>query len=104
MEGTIDCDRDGLLYTSIPQNGNWEATVDGKPVDTALVGDCMLSLPLTAGSHSIRLTYHNAAFTLGWKLSLACAVVFVALSFTCYRSELRQKPRKLARLNRRLVK
>ena len=100
VEGTIDCDRDGLLYTSIPQNGNWEATVDGKPVETVLVGDCMLSLPLTAGSHSIRLTYHNAAFTLGWKLSLACAAVFVVLIFTCYRSELRQKPGKFARGNR----
>ena len=100
VEGAIDCDRDGLLYTSIPQNGNWQATVDGKPVETVLVGDCMLSLPLTAGSHSIQLTYHNAAFTLGWKLSLACAAVFVVLTLTCYRSELRQKPGKFARGNR----
>ena len=97
VEGTIECDRDGLLYTSIPQNGNWQATVDGHPVETAVVGDCMLALPLSAGSHSIRLTYHNAAFSLGWKLSLACAAVFAVLIMTCYRGELRQRAGKYAR-------
>ena len=97
VEGTIECDRDGLLYASIPQNGNWQATVDGHPVETAVVGDCMLALPLSAGSHSIRLTYHNAAFSLGWKLSLACAAVFAVLIMTCYRGELRQRAGKYAR-------
>ena len=97
VEGTIECDRDGLLYTSIPQNGNWQATVDGHPVETAVVGECMLALPLSAGSHSIRLTYHNAAFSLGWKLSLACAAVFAVLIMTCYRGELRQRAGKYAR-------
>ena len=97
VEGTIECDRDGLLYTSIPQNGNWQAAVDGHPVETAVVGECMLALPLSAGSHSIRLTYHNAAFSLGWKLSLACAAVFAVLIMTCYRGELRQRAGKYAR-------
>ena len=97
VEGTIECDRDGLLYTSIPQNGNWQATVDGHPVETAVVGDCMLALPLSAGSHSIRLTYHNAAFSLGWKLSLACAAIFAVLIMTCYRDELRRRAGKYAR-------
>ena len=97
VEGTIECDRDGLLYTSIPQNGNWQAAVDGHPVETAVVGECMLALPLSAGSHSIRLTYRNAAFSLGWKLSLACAAVFAVLIMTCYRGELRQRAGKYAR-------
>ena len=30
VEGIIDCNRDGLLYTSIPQNGNWKVLVDGE--------------------------------------------------------------------------
>ncbi len=28
-EGIIDCNRDGLLYTSIPQNGNWQVFWQG---------------------------------------------------------------------------
>ncbi|MDO5546510.1 MAG: YfhO family protein [Eubacteriales bacterium] len=97
VEGTIDCDRDGLLYTSIPQNGNWQATVDGTPVETVLVGDCMLALPLTAGSHSVKIVYRNSAFILGLRISLACAAVFVVLMLTCYRSEIRRKTGKFAR-------
>ena len=77
LTGTVNCNRDGLLYTSIPQNGNWQVTVDGKRVDTVLVGDCMAAVPLTEGSHSVTFRYHNAAFSLGWKISAACAAVFV---------------------------
>ena len=101
VEGTVDCLRDGLLYTSIPQNGNWQAVVDGKAVKTELVGDCMLAVPLTAGSHSVVFLYHNNEFSLGWKLSLACAAVFAGLIFTCYRPVIPKKPGKFARNSRK---
>ena len=101
VEGTVDCLRDGLLYTSIPQNGNWQAVVDGKAVKTELVGDCMLAVPLTAGSHSVVFVYHNSAFSLGWKLSLACAAVFAGLIATCYRPIIPKKPGKFARDGRK---
>jgi uncharacterized membrane protein YfhO len=53
VEGTISCNRDGLLYTSIPQNGNWTAQVDGKPARIHLVGDCMIAVELTEGQHTV---------------------------------------------------
>ena len=76
LEGTIRCDRDGLLYTSVPQNGNWSVSVDGEEADILLVGDCMVGVELTEGTHQVTLSYHNKAFSLGWKISLACAVLF----------------------------
>ena len=79
IEGIISCDRDGLLYTSIPQNGNWEASVDGKEAQIRLVGDCMAALELTEGEHIVCFTYKNAAFSLGWKVSLGCLVIFLLL-------------------------
>ena len=72
-------------------------TVDGKRVDTVLVGDCMAAVPLTEGSHSVTFRYHNAAFSLGWKISLACAAVFIGW-IVCTRP--RRKPGKFARQNR----
>ena len=84
VEGTIDCNRDGLLYTSIPQDGNWFATVDGKPVETTLVGDAMVAIPLTEGEHTVRFTYRNAAFSLGWKVSLGCTLIFGGILFAVY--------------------
>lgn len=77
VSGTIRCSRDGLLYTSIPQNGNWTATVDGVPAEVRLVGDCMCAVELTEGTHTVSFRYHNAALSLGWKISLGCALVFL---------------------------
>jgi len=84
MEGIIHCRRDGLLYTSIPQNGNWKAIVDGREVETVLVGDCMMAVELTEGSHSVTFVYENKAFALGWKVSLVCGLVFLAAVQVAY--------------------
>ena len=87
LEGTIDCDRDGLLYTSIPQNGNWFVEVDGEEAEIQLVGDCMVAVELTAGTHTVTYTYKNAAFSLGWKVSLGCAVIFGVLVWLVYKPD-----------------
>ena len=84
IEGNIDCDRDGLMYTSIPQDGNWSATVDGEPAEITLVGNAMIGVKLTQGSHEVVFTYHNAAFSLGWKISLASTVAFAVIVFVFY--------------------
>ena len=90
VEGIVDCSRDGLLYTSIPQNGNWTVEVDGAPAEVTLVGDCMIGVELTEGFHTVSLTYRNAAFSLGWKISLACAAVFGGLVWVIYKPDLKK--------------
>ena len=95
VEGTVDANRDGLLYTSIPQDGNWYVTVDGNPVEPVLVGDVMVGVPLTAGTHTVAFTYNNTAFNVGCMISLACLAVFVTLAWVCY-----YKPRKKGKYER----
>ena len=85
VEGTVLCDRDGVLYTSIPQNGNWSATVDGEPAQAVLIGDTMLGLILSEGAHTVSFAYHNNAFSLGWKISLSCLVLLIGLACWEYR-------------------
>jgi len=84
VEGTIDCDRNGVLYTSIPQDGNWSAEVDGKPAQIVTIGGAMVGLLLPEGSHTVTFRYRNAAFSLGWKISLACAATFGGLYWSVY--------------------
>ena len=79
VEGYVECGRDGLLYTSIPQNGNWQVMVDNRPGDQVLVGDAMLGIPLTEGAHMISLRYRNPAFSLGWKVTALCFGTFILL-------------------------
>ena len=84
MEGTIRCDREGVLYTSIPQDGNWLAIVDDEPAQTVTVGNAMVGLLMTEGEHSVSFIYRNKYFSLGWKISLACLAVFVGLYISIY--------------------
>ncbi len=84
IAGTITCDRDGLLYTSIPQNGNWMATVDGEAAQIKLVGNCMAAIELAEGTHEVVFTYRNAAFSLGWKITLLATALFLVLIWACY--------------------
>ncbi len=88
ISGIIDCDRDGLLYTSIPQcgnrrtdervepDGNWVAYVDGREAEITLVGDAMVALRLSEGVHTVEFRYRNRAFTYGAIISLGCAAIF----------------------------
>ncbi len=81
VEGTIDCNRDGLLYTSIPYDGNWIAEVDGQEAEIVLVGDAMCALRLTEGTHTITFRYRNKAFELGAVISAVCLIIFLLLIF-----------------------
>ena len=81
VAGTINCNRDGLLYTSIPQNGNWTVKVDGKEAEILLTGEVMVGVMLTEGEHEVQFLYRNKAFAWGWKISLLCAAVFGALVY-----------------------
>lgn len=82
FRGTIHCDRDGLLYTSIPQNGNWKALVDGKEAPITLVGDCMVSIMLSEGDHTVEIFYENEALQLGGRITLICGGLFAAIIVT----------------------
>ena len=83
VEGTVICNRDGLLYTSIPQNGNWYAQVDGLEQETMLVGDCMIAVPLTQGTHTVRFVYRNNSFRLGAVISAVSLAAFLVLAVVC---------------------
>ena len=68
----------GLMYTSIPQDGNWTAYVDGKKTEPVLIGNCMIGLHLEAGSHTVEFRYRNKAFTLGCIISATTAGAVLA--------------------------
>jgi len=93
VEGTVNCNRDGVLYTSIPQDGNWTAYVDGQPAETVTVCNAMVGLMLTEGEHTVQFVYRNPEFSLGWKISLICLLLFLGAYYYVYRPSFRL-PRK----------
>ena len=97
ITGTINCDRDGVLYTSIPQNGNWSVKVDGKNVPVILIGNVMVGLNLSEGPHMVEFEYRNQSFRLGLCVSAACAVVLLAAYLVIYQPSFKRKKGKYER-------
>ncbi len=97
IEGYIDCDRDGLLYTSIPQDGNWVATVDGQPAEITLIGEAMVGIAMTEGYHEVVFTYENQAFQTGSLITGGCVLVFLGISAAVYLPQLRKKKGKYSK-------
>ncbi len=103
VEGTITCDQAGLLYTSIPQNGeNWKAYVDGEEAEITLIGDAMIGLMLPEGTHTVTFRYHNKAFTVGIFVSLLCAAIFGIICWFVY-SFLKKNPGKFTSIQKLLT-
>ena len=48
------------------------------------IGGAMVGLLLSEGYHTITFRYENRAFSLGWKISLACLAVFLILCWMNY--------------------
>lgn len=89
IEGTVTCEKAGLLYTSIPQNGDsWQVAVDGKPADVTLIGGAMVGVMLEEGTHTVTFRYENKSFTAGCIISSCCAVLFAGIClFVCLRKK-----------------
>ena len=84
VKGTVEVVQDGLLYTSIPQDGHWVVYVDGQKAESKLVGGAMVAVPLEEGNHTVEFRYENASFTLGLVITLLGAMAFGAVCFMKY--------------------
>ena len=104
VAGTIHCNRDGVLYTSIPQDGNWTATVDGKPAEIVTVCGAMVGIQLSEGEHTITFTYRNRSHTIGWIVTLCSFAAFLALYYFFYKPDMSKAKKLWFKLRNRLKK
>ncbi|MDO4418897.1 MAG: YfhO family protein [Ruminococcus sp.] len=65
IEGTVNADRDGLFFTSIPYEKGWKAYVDGKEVEVTPIANAMVAFPITEGEHEITLKFIPNGFIIG---------------------------------------
>ncbi|MFC4800157.1 YfhO family protein [Neobacillus sp. GCM10023253] len=76
VSGNIDVKKgDRVLFLSIPYDKNWQITVDGKQVGSIKLGE-FLGIPLSKGSHELKLHYVPKA--------LYGALIFSAAMLVCY--------------------
>lgn len=83
LKGSITVAQDSTLFTSIPGSKGWHAYVDNKPVEYSQLFDSFICIPLTAGTHTIRMTYIPDGFAFGLVLSMLSLCILIIAQ--CYR-------------------
>lgn len=85
--GSVNAEKSGVLFTSIPFDPGWEITVDGVKTNPIAIGNGgLIGLDLSKGSHEIIFKYTPKGFYVG------CIVSIVSLAaFFFYNNYLKNK-------------
>ncbi len=78
INGTVEMEQDGYLFTSIPFDSGFTVWVDGEKAEYTAFSDTFLLLPLSAGTHEIRTSYVPRGFWPGFALT-ALSVLLLAV-------------------------
>lgn len=68
-----------VLFTSLPYDENWTATVNGKKVTPQRYMAHFMAVPLTPGQNDVKLQYKTPLFWQGLVVSALCAAAYVCL-------------------------
>lgn len=78
LTGTVKAPEDGALFFSIPYDTGWTVTVDGQTAETFPIAKepegtdgALLGVSVSAGQHTVELSYRAPGQTVGLLISLA---------------------------------
>ena len=98
ITGTLNAAEDSIIYTSIPYDKGWKVTVDGKEVsenDIVAVGDALLGVRVSAGSHSVKFKYTPRGMVIGLGISVVTALILIAVAVILKKRK-KQQPQPVA--------
>ncbi|WP_348921134.1 YfhO family protein [Enterococcus rotai] len=76
-EASIDAKKDQVLFTTIPYDKGWKATVDGKKVEIKALQNALITIPISKGKHKIVLNYFPQGLLIGILLFVSCSTIFI---------------------------
>ena len=79
VSGRVTALKDGVLYTSIPGDKNWNVFVDGVKSEIVLIDNAMSAVRLKEGTHTVEFRYFNKSLAAGIIVSLVSLAVFAGL-------------------------
>ncbi len=80
LEGSISCDQEGWLFTTIPYDTGWKVLVDGKEQEPEKILDSFVSIRLTPGSHTVAMKYTPNGLIPGAVVSAVSAVCLALIA------------------------
>lgn len=75
----VNCDKDMTLFTTIPEEKGWTVYVDGVKTDYEVTVDSLISVPLTAGAHTVEMKFVTAGYPAALLITAAGIIIFVGL-------------------------
>lgn len=93
LSGTLTAPQKGAVLMTMPYDASWHVQVDGQLTETFAVSDGLLAFAVEKGSHQIKLSYRPAGFYTGLWISLASALLLIALAFLLKRTQNKTEPR-----------
>lgn len=98
IEGTVDCEKPGVLATSIPFNDGWKILVDGQAVEVITVNSGLVGCYLDQGKHDIAIYYDGKSWleanifkTIGFIAALSILAVWIFKKYYRVRSDRNDK-------------
>lgn len=82
ISGTVTCEKDGILFTSIPQDKGWSVYVDGKKTETKTLLGYLIGVELKQGEHRLEFCYHVYGIGAGLLVSVLSLGLF-SVSLYC---------------------
>ncbi len=81
IKGTINAQKDGVMFTTISWEPGWTVKVDGQKVEPVKVCDALMGVELTAGEHEIEMTFFPAGLAIGIVLTVSgiIAIIIIAI-------------------------
>ncbi len=77
IKGTVDVAENKMLFTSINYDEGWTVKVDGKEVEKAVIGNALIGVNLTPGTHTVEFEYMPQGLKLGIAISVSTAVALI---------------------------
>jgi uncharacterized membrane protein YfhO len=76
ISGTIDVSEDGVMMTSVQAMDGFDVYVDNEKTDYKIIGDALIGVPLSAGTHTVQFVYHTPYARVGWIISLISIIIY----------------------------
>lgn len=77
LKASVNAQKDGLLYTSIPFEPGWTVKVDGERMEILEVAGGLMAVELSAGEHELDMTFLPKGLLPGAAVSAAGLAVFI---------------------------
>lgn len=92
IKGTVNADKAGLLYLSIPFDKGWTVKIDGKEAEPYKIFDTFLSVHMTAGTHEVTLEYMPEGLKSGGMITGGSILILLVLTGLAAGKNKKRKP------------